>query len=701
MKVVIAEKPSVGREIATLLGANEKKDGYIQGNGYAVTWAFGHLVQLAMPEAYGCEGFNQEHLPILPDNFQLEPRQVRKGKGYQADKGVVKQLKVIEDLFEKCESIIVATDAGREGELIFRYIYDYLNCDKPFERLWISSLTVKAIRTGFENLRKGNEFDTLYHAAEMRSQADWLVGINATQALSISAGNGIYSLGRVQTPTLAMVCQRYLEHTQFEKKPYWQLQLVHQKGHLKFKSISTLKAEKQEEAEEWKKSVERNPTAEVLNVEKKTIKEQPPLLYDLTALQKDANKKYDLSADETLSIAQSLYEKKYITYPRTGSKYISEDIWSEIPELIKQLHDYKDFSKYIKTLKLSALNKRIVNDVKVTDHHGLLITEKLPNKLPSKEAIIYQMIVSRLLESVSDVCIKDTQKILLEAGHKDFEAKGCVIKQPGWRGVKGFFSDSENEDEIPQDLPELVKGDTVKISKVNVLSKTTRPPALYTEAGLLSAMESAGKNLEDEEQRKLLKGTGIGTPATRAATIETLLKRNYVERSKKKIIPTTKGLKVYEWVKDRKIADVALTGEWEEALSNIEEGEKDPEKFLADMKAYTQKITEDFLAMEIEGIESQKIDCPKCQKQTVKIYEKVVKCIEEDCDWLVFRNICGKQLSDKAVQSLIENGKTPLIKGMKSKAGNKFDAYLILKEDGTTAFEFPPRSKGKSKKKRK
>ena len=697
MKVVIAEKPSVGREIAALLGAKKKHAGYIEGNGYAVTWAFGHLVQLAMPEAYGCKGFNQEHLPIIPDNFQLEPQQVRKEKGYQADSGVVKQLKVIEDLFERCESIIVATDAGREGELIFRYIYNYLKCNKSFERLWISSLTEKAIQTGFNNLRKGNEFDSLYYAAEMRSQADWLVGINATQALSISAGNGIYSLGRVQTPTLAMVCQRHLEHTQFEKKPYWQLELQHQKSHIKFKSISTLKTEKQDEAEQWKKSVERNPTAEVINVEKKTIKEHPPLLYDLTALQKDANKKYSLSADQTLKIAQNLYEKKYITYPRTGSKYISEDVWAEIPELIKSLQEYEEFSEYAQKLKLSALNKRIVNDVKVTDHHGLLITGKLPKDLSKKDKIIYQMIACRLLESVSEDCVKDTQKILLEAGHKDFEAKGCVIKQPGWRGVKGFFSDTENDEEIPQDLPEVTKGDTIKISEVTILSKTTRPPALYTEAGLLSAMESAGKDLEDEEQRKLLKGTGIGTPATRAATIETLLKRNYIERSKKKLIPTTKGLKVYEWVKDRKIADVALTGEWENALNQIEEGEKDPESFLEDMKTYTQTITEDFLAMEIEGVKTVKMTCPKCQKETLRIYDKVVKCPDKTCEWLQFRTICGKTLPVEAIQSLIEKGKTPLIKGMKSKAGEKFDAYLVLKEDGKTAFEFPSKRKRKKR----
>ncbi|AZZ58454.1 DNA topoisomerase 3 [Riemerella anatipestifer] len=695
MKVILAEKPSVGREIAHLLGANNKKDGYIEGNGYAVTWAFGHLVQLAMPEAYGCVGFQKEHLPILPEPFELQPRQVRKDKGYVADAGVLKQLKVIRTLFEQCDSIVVATDAGREGELIFRYIYDYLNCQKPFERLWISSLTEKAILSGFEKLRPGKQFDPLYHAAQMRSQADWLVGINATQALSIAAGSGVYSLGRVQTPTLSMVCERYLTHTQFEKKPYWQLQLVHQKGHLKFNSLSTLKTEQKEEVEEWKKSVERHPNAEVLSVEKKTVKEQPPLLYDLTALQKEANKKYSFSADETLNIAQSLYEKKYITYPRTGSKYISEDVWAEIPLLIQQLEHYETYAKYAQQLRHSSLTKRIVNDVKVTDHHGLLITDKIPTELPKKEALIYKMIAGRLLEAVSEICIKETQIITVEAGYKNYEIKGCTIQSAGWRAVNGSFSEIEKEEEIPQELPELQKGDTLKVMDSQILSKTTRPPALYTEATLLSAMESAGKDLEDENQRQLLKGTGIGTPATRATIIETLLKRNYIKRQKKSIIPTEKGLKVYEWVKDRKIADVALTGEWEASLNEIEEGQLPPENFLQAMKDYTQKITEDFLTMEIEGIASPALVCPVCKKQSVRLYKKVAKCMEEDCQWLFFRNVCGKQVNDEAIMALLENGKTTLLKGLKSKAGKSFDAYLVLQEDSSTSFEFPPRSKNK------
>ncbi|WP_119653217.1 DNA topoisomerase, partial [Capnocytophaga canis] len=524
------------------LGATQKNEGYQEGNGYVVTWALGHLVQLALPEEYGCQGFQREHLPILPEPFVLVPKQIPTEKGYRADPMALKQLKVIEQLFKKCETIIVATDAGREGELIFRYIYHYLNCQKPFERLWISSLTEKAIKAGFANLKSGSDFDLLYQAAQKRSEADWLVGINATQALSIAVGEGVYSLGRVQTPTLAMVCKRYLEHTNFTKKPFFQLKLKHQKEHTDFFSFSESIADKKE-AETIERQIEKNPVAEVISVEQETAQETPPLLYDLTGLQKEANKKYGFSADETLQVAQGLYEQKYITYPRTGSKYISEDVWAEIPSLIRLLQESDPFSASAKLVKITALNKRMVNDLKVTDHHGLLITERFPTNLSAKEHTIYKMIAFRLLEAVSEPCVKEVQKVSLEVFHKCFTMKNTQIIQAGWRGVNGFLSDSnKDEADICEALPSLSKGTTLKIKSVEILSKTTQPPALYTEAGLLSAMETAGRDLESKQQRQLLQGSGIGTPATRAAIIETLLKRGYVVRKQKSLIPTEKGM---------------------------------------------------------------------------------------------------------------------------------------------------------------
>ena len=695
MKAIIAEKPSVAREIASLLGASEKKDGYLTGNGYCVTWAFGHLIGLGMPDDYGISGFQKASLPILPNPFLLTVRKVKKDKSYVADTGALKQLKIIEQIFNQCDSIIVATDAGREGELIFRYIYEYLKCIKPFERLWISSLTEKAIKQGFDNLKDGKEFDGLYQAAQGRSRADWLVGINATQALSIAAGNGIYSLGRVQTPTLALICKRYLDNKNFSVKKYWQIQLSHNKELIDFKSISKTKWENQKLADDTLQSIERNGNiATITSVETKSVTEQPPLLFDLTGLQKEANKKLNLSAEETLNIAQSLYEKKFITYPRTGSKYIPEDVWAEIPNLVRALQDREPCKQALLKMKWRRFNKRIVNDLRVTDHHGLLITEKIPSALSAKETAIFNLIAFRLLEALSGACIKEITDVTLEALHYDFTLKGCKILEPGWRSIKGYFSDEDTEP--VQDLPELKKGDEIKINEATVLGKITKAPVLYTEAGLLSAMESAGKQIEDAEERKALQNIGIGTPATRASIIETLFSRNYIQREKKSLVPTEKGLQVYELVKDRKIADVAMTAEWEVALQRIENNEADAGAFQKEMEKYASSITNELLQTSIAQNNLPKLVCPKCKSQRLIIRDKIVKCPDEVCSWVQFRNVCGVQIGIADIESLITKSKTSLIKGMKSKAGKQFDAYIVLNEDYKTSFEF---AKNKSYKK--
>ncbi len=686
MKTIIAEKPSVAREIAGLVGASDKKDGYLTGNGYFVTWAFGHLIGLGMPEDYGISGFDKTALPILPNPFLLTVRKVKKDKGYTADTGALKQLKIIEQLFNKSESIIVATDAGREGELIFRYIYEYLKCNKPFERLWISSLTEKAIKQGFENLKQGKEFDGLYQAAQGRSRADWLVGINATQALSIAAGNGIYSLGRVQTPTLALICKRYLENRNFKVKNYWQIQLSHNKELIDFKSISKTKWEDQKLAVDTLKAIQRSGTTTITSVETKSVTEQPPLLFDLTGLQKEANKKLNLSADETLNIAQNLYEKKFITYPRTGSKYIPEDMWAEIPNLVRALQDRENCKQAITKMKWGRFNKRIVNDLRVTDHHGLLITDKIPSALNAKENSVYDMIAFRLLEALSQACIKEITDVALQSLHYDFTTKGCKIIEPGWRSIKGNFSDDDTEP--VQDLPELKKGDELKIKEASVLEKKTKPPVLYTEAGLLSAMESAGREIENEDERKALQNIGIGTPATRASIIETLFTRNYIQRDKKSLIPTEKGLQVYELVKNRKIADVAMTAEWELTLQKIENNEADAKVFQKEMENYASSITNELLQTSIAQNNLPKLICPKCKSQQLIIRDKIVKCPDEACNWVQFRNVCGVQIGITDIESLINKRKTSLIKGMKSKAGKKFDAYIVLNENAESSFEF-------------
>lgn len=689
MKAIIAEKPSVAREIATLLGATEKRDGYLTGNGYEVTWALGHLVTLAMPEDYGVQGFQREALPILPDPFLLTVRKIKKDKSYVPDSGALKQLKTIEQVIGRCDSIIVATDAGREGELIFRYIYEYLNCRKPFERLWISSLTEKAILNGFDNLKAGSDFDGLYFAGQGRSRADWLVGINASQALSIAAGRGVYSLGRVQTPTLALICKRYFENRDFAVKKYFQIQLEHRKDFVDFKSISKIKWDNKKLADDTLKSVQRAGIATVTAVANKTVTEQPPLLFDLTGLQKEANKRAFFTAEETLNIAQSLYEKKFITYPRTGSKYIPEDLWAEIPLLVRALETRASCKEAVEKVKFIRFNKRIVNDVKVTDHHGLLITEKIPSGLSTNENVIYDMVAHRLLEALSPACSKEMTDIGLQVLHYDFTLKGCKILEAGWRGIRKNFTDDENEP--VQELPELEIGDELKIKEASVLEKKTKPPGLYTEASLLSAMENAGKEVDNEDERKVLKDIGIGTPATRASIIETLFKRDYIRREKKTLVPTEKGLQVYGVVKDKRIADVAMTAEWEMVLQKIENNEADVTAFLKDMEAYATSVTWELLDMNIVRKNQLELTCPKCKSHQLLVWNKVVKCPDDACGWLQFRNICGVLLSASDIESLVISGKTDLIKGLKGKSGRKFNAYIIMDDKGETTFEFEKR----------
>ena len=695
METIIAEKPGVAREIAVLLGATEKRKGYLTGNGYFVTWAFGHLVGLGMPEDYGIPGFRKASLPILPDPFLLRVRKVKKGKNYVEDPGALKQLKIIESLFNRSDNIIVATDAGREGELIFRYIFNYLKCKKPFQRLWISSLTEKAIKRGFENLKPGKEFEGLFQAAQGRSRADWLIGINATQALTIVAGRGVYSLGRVQTPTLVLLCRRYFENKEFTARKYWKIQLAHTKQFIDFKSNSNNDWENRKDAENALRMVQRNDQAHVQAVEVKKATEQPPLLYDLTGLQKEANKKLGLSASETLKIAQSLYEKRFITYPRTGSKYIPEDIWSEIPNLVRALADKQSIKPAVDKIKWSQFNKRIVNDLKVTDHHGLLITEKIPSALNVKENLIYDMIAFRLLESLSQACIKEICKATIQVTHYDFTAKGNKILEPGWRAIQGDFDGDKPES--AQKLPELEKGMELKAKEAKIQEKKTKPPSLYTEASLLATMENAGRGIENEQTRKALLNVGIGTPATRAAIIETLFSRNYIERKKKVLLPTKKGLQVFELVKDLKIADVSMTAEWELALQKIENGQADAIDFQKEMEKYAESITAELLETSFIGEDLPKLTCPKCKSQNLIIYEKIVKCSDEKCGWKQFRNICGVQIGITDVERLITQGKTSLIKGMKSRSGKKFNAYLVLNNQAESSFEFEKRKKRNGK----
>ena len=684
----------MAKDIARIIGATQRNDGYLSGNGYMVTWAFGHLIQLAMPEAYGVANFRRESLPIIPADFQLIPRQVKAEKGYKADPGVLKQLKVIKEVFDQCDRIIVATDAGREGELIFRYIFHYLSCHKPFVRLWISSLTDRAIREGMENLQPGERYDNLYLAAKSRSEADWLIGINATQALSVAAGQGVFSLGRVQTPTLMMICDRYLENKNFVPTKFWQLKASTASGGIGFTAQSTARWEQQPEAIAALQRVKDAGQFMVKSVERKEAAQEPPLLYDLTTLQKEANTKLNFSADKTLSIAQSLYEKKVMSYPRTGSRYISEDVFEEMPERIALLERYPRFAGYAAGLNGTTLNRRSVNDGKVTDHHALIVTENLPGELSKDERAVYELVAGRMLEAFSGKCVKDITTALLSAGDTGFTVKGAVMKTAGWRAV---FSEQDTEDEDTATLPPLQEGQTLPLSGVDLLEKQTKPKPLHTESSLLAAMENAGKELEDAELKASLKDAGIGTPATRAAIIETLFARQYIVREKKNLVPTDKGLAVYRIVKDKKIADVEMTGMWETALAKIEAGSMDADTFRKGIEVYAAQITAELLSVQLSFASGETCPCPKCGSGRILFYPKVAKCSNVDCTLTIFRNKCDKQLTDKQIVELVTKRKTGLIKGFKGKNGKAFDASLVLDEQFNVAFSFPEK-KGKPKK---
>lgn len=695
MKVVIAEKPSVARDLARVMGAKETNDGYISGNGYAFTYAFGHLVQLCTPQAYGFHNWSIANLPIIPTEFKLESKKLKRDGKQIDDAGALKQLNTIKYLLDKAEEVIVATDAGREGELIFRNIYYYLGATVPFKRLWISSQTDKAIKEGFANLKEGTEYDSLYMSARSRSESDWLIGINATQAITLAAGNrGLLSLGRVQTPTLAMICSRYLENKDFKPQTFYKIQAGFEKENIKFKATSE-KIDKKELAEEAIAKITVGSEALVTKVEAKETKEQPPLLFDLTSLQQDANKKYGYSADQTLNIAQALYEKKVITYPRTGSRYIGEDVFEQIEELFQHLADTAEegIATISRNLIGAKLNKRSVDEKKVTDHHALLVTDEKPGALLQEQRNIYNMIAKRMVESFSDVCLKDITTVVINAAGVELIAKGTVIKQYGWRlsadqvELPDEDKNTEDQDNENAQLPKLIANELLEILSLELSERFTKAKPIHTEASLLKAMETSGKEIDDDEMRQAMKDCGLGTPATRAATIETLFQRDYIKREKKKLIPTDKGLTVYNLVKDRSIAKVTLTGKWEQKLEEMRANKVSYEVFMKHIKDYTERITKELLQLrisiaheEIKPLQKGKIKCPKCAAGQIQLFDKVAQCdhYARGCDFKIWRTLNGVLLEEKEMKNLLEKGKTSTLKGIKTKEGNTVEGTLIF-----------------------
>ena len=692
MITIIAEKPSVAMELAHIVGARKREDGYMSGGGYAVTWAFGHLVEI-----YPEEGESWDSpLPVLPQEFLLRVGQTRgRDGGLRPDPGYSKQLSVIRQLFSRSEYIINAGDAGREGELIQRYIYQFVGSDVPVRRLWISSLTDEAIREGLRDLRPSSDYDNLFLAGKARSEADWLVGINATRALTrVAGGDGVRSLGRVQTPTLALVCRRFLENRDFEPEPFWTLALKAVLGQSTFAVRSDMKYNEYASAYKALSDVQQCGLLTVDSVERKDVKQQPPLLYDLTTLQREANRKFSMSAQDVLNTAQELYEKKYITYPRTGSRYVTEDIFRTLPSLLSKL-SVGNYGTVAAKLSRERLSHHSVCDAKVTDHHALLPTGQIPSVLSGNGSKIYGLILTRLLEAVSPNCELISTTVHLSSAGVGFTAKANIIMEPGWRSVRNENEKEKDEDglEIADSLPPFHEGDVCRILSSEAVEGKTKPKPLYTEGSLLEAMEHAGREVQDEELRDAIKDCGLGTPATRAAEIETLLRRGYIERQSRNIVPTPLGLSVYDAVKDKTIADVEMTASWEKTLASIAEGTADAAVFNRGIREYAARIVSELLSDGSVGVAVQAAQtipgasCPLCGK-AVLLTSRLARCVDDNCGWKIWRMISGKALSEREILSLLNTGTTGEVKGFRSKEGKPFAAKLNLQEGNRLVFEF-------------
>jgi len=683
MKTIIAEKPSVGKEIANFLGAKNVNQGYIEGNGYYITWAYGHLVELKSFPELGFSGeWNIENLPFIPQSYDLKLKD---------NQGVKKQFHIIKKLFSKSSSVICATDAGREGELIFRYLYDFSKSNLPIERLWVNSLTDQALTKAFSNLKPGIEYANLYMAAKARNQADYLVGLNATIGLTAKANISLLSLGRVQTPTLAIVCKRYLEHINFVSTPFYVLKINIEKNGKTFYATSVDSWKDKTQADKVYQMIENTRSILVRNVtqEKKTI--HPPLLYDLTSLQQDANIKYGFSASETLEIAQYLYENKFITYPRTGSCYIGDDIYETLPDLINSLFNYENnFNGAAFQLKNKVLNRKSVNADKVTDHHALLITENVPKSISDqKKKLVYELIASRMLEAFSEACIKNVTKIDIVDNTILFNTAGTTILSPGWTSVNNSIDISSKEEE--QLLPDININDELSKKTSSLEERFTKAKPLHTEASILKSMETCGKEIEDnDEVKEALKENGIGTPATRASIIEVLFKRSYIVKQSKYIVPTRIGLQVYDLVKDWDISKADLTGEWENKLLKMERGDYSFNEFNQEINSFTKNIIHVLRNQDIKIKRDSIGNCPNCKGDMLE-NSKAYYCENnqnKNCDFpVLWKEINSVIIPIEIYKELIQKGKTKIVKNFISKDNKKFDAALQLK-DGALKYLF-------------
>jgi DNA topoisomerase-3 len=586
--LVIAEKPSVGRDIARVLRCTGKGDGFLYNAAYIVSWAIGHLVSLQEPEDYDVryKKWQMETLPILPQEMKLKVLPKTK-----------KQFNVLKKLMndKTVDSIICATDSGREGELIFRYIYRMSGCRKPFQRLWISSMTDEAIKEGFAKLKPGSAYDALYESARCRSEADWLVGMNASRAFTVMY-KALLSVGRVQTPTLAILVARHKEIEAFKPQDYWEIHgtFENYKGVWYDKSVSETKIFDRDKANAIVQKIQ-GKEGIIKSITRENKKQLSPQLYDLTELQRDANRRYGLSAQKTLKAAQDLYEKrKMITYPRTDSRYITQDMIPSLKPILEAINSspYMELVKPVLALEKLPINRRLVDNSKVTDHHAIIPTKTRSRaNLSEDERRVYDLIVRRFLAVFYPPYEYMETKVYTSAAGETFYTKGVTVKSLGWKVL--YEKDKADSSELP--LPELHEGQKVIVSNVDILSKKTTPPKPYTEATLLSAMENAGRFVEDEELKEQLKDGGLGTPATRAAIIERLIKVGYVSRRGKALLPTQKGINLIEIV-PKELKSPETTGKWERALGNIAKGTMEPDRFMGSIVRYVQYIVQEAAA---------------------------------------------------------------------------------------------------------
>jgi DNA topoisomerase-3 len=706
--LVIAEKPSVGRDFVRVLpGAYEKHEGYLEADDYIVTWAVGHLVQLAEPEEYGPQfkKWRMADLPIIPDSFKLVVRDERSKKQMTV---ISKQLKR-----DDVDEVINACDAGREGELIFAYIFEKAKAKKPVRRLWLSSMTQGAIREAFGRLRPAEELASLQDAARSRSEADWIVGMNATRAATIrlrSSFDGAVSLGRVQTPTLALIARREEEIRAFKPEPYWIVDATFDADASRsyagrFHAGAQPRVKTEGEAAAIVEAV-RGGRGSITKLEKTKRSEKAPLLYDLTSLQREANTRFGFSARRTLAAAQRLYEEhKALTYPRTNSRFLSSDMAAEIKptaELVGHNRDYTTAAKYVTGLDVLPLG-RVINDEKVTDHHAIIPTrsEHDLGKMSDDDRRVYDMVARRFLAVFHPEAVFENTRLETTVAEHVFRTSGKVLIVAGWRGVYGEGGPEAGADRDEDDsggeqrLPKLERGEDVDVREVGLEAKETKPPRRYSDASLLAAMETAGKLVDDEAAREAMKESGIGTPATRAAIIERLISVGYVERDARALVATDKGLNVIKLLGEHALTSPALTGDWEKRLEQIEHGSETRRKFMADIAEFAgATVTE--LDTKLKDVKIERASLGPCRVcgSEIKENRKGFSCWSRDdpgCGFVIWKAKAGKTLTPAIARELIENGFTAKqITGFKGRSGRSFRAKLALRqsEEGKWRVEF-------------